>query len=212
MQARLFDLHHSTEKKLKRLKKEAEEDGEYRVAKRLHAVLLCNSGHRSGEISTLLEAPRSKVSEWLKRYEEHGYEGLLEGHRGGRPRGLSEKQEIELSDIIESGPTSYGFLGGVWTSPMVARVIETEFDIIYHPGHVCRLLHQLEFSIQRPRRILAKADPDKQNRWRRYTYPNIKKKPAVKEPIFTSKTKPALGKIQLFTKLGRESPHNRISR
>lgn len=212
MQARIFDFHHSTKKKLGRLKKEAEQDGEYRVAKRLHAVLLCRDGHSSGEISTLLQSPRSKVSEWLRRYETQGYEALLEGHRCGRPRGLSEKQEVQLADIIESGPTAYGFLGGVWTAPMVTRVIETEFGIAYHAGHVCRLLHELEFSIQRPRRILAKADPEKQNRWRRYTYPNIKKKSVVKAAIFTSKTKPASDKTQPSIKPGRASRRSLISR
>lgn len=212
MQARIFDLHHSTKKKLGRFKKEAEQDGEYRVAKRLHAVLLCSGGHSSGEISSLLQAPRSKVSEWLRLYEDHGYEGLLEGHRSGRPRYLSLEQEVQLSDIIESGPTAYGFPGGVWTAPMITRVIETEFSIAYHPGHVCRLLHELDFSIQRPRRKLAKADPAKQNRWRRYTYPNIKKKPEVKAPIFTSRTKPASDRTAHSTKRGRELPRSLKSR
>lgn len=212
MQARIFDLHHSTKKKLGRFKKEAEQDGEYRVAKRLHAVLLCGGGRSSGEISSLLQAPRSKVSEWLRLYEDHGYEGLLEGHRSGRPRYLSLEQEVQLSDIIESGPTAYGFPGGVWTAPMITRVIETEFNIAYHPGHVCRLLHELKFSIQRPRRKLAKADPEKQNRWRRYTYPNIKKKPEVKVPIFTSRTKPASDRTAHSTKRGRELPRSPRSR
>jgi hypothetical protein len=94
---------------------------------------------------------------------------------------------------------------------MVARVIETEFGIEYHPGHVCRLLHELKFSIQRPRRILAKADPEKQNRWRRYTYPNIKKKPVAKGPTSSSKMRPAFGKTQRSTKLGRESRPNPLS-
>jgi transposase len=82
-----------------------------------------------------------------------------------------------LYDIIDSGPVAYGFLGGVWTSPMIARVIEQEFAVSYHPGHVRKLLHQLGFSVQRPRRTLARANPEKQDRWHRYTYPNIKKKP-----------------------------------
>lgn len=211
MQARILEFHHSTKKKLIRLKKEAEQEGAYRVAKRLHAILLCSGGHTSGEIATLLEAPRSKVSEWLRLYESQGYNGLLEGHRSGRPRELSEEQEVELSDIIESGPTAYGFLGGVWTAPMVGRVIETEFGVTYHPGHICRLLHELEFSVQRPRRILAKADPEKQNRWRRYTYPNIKKKPAAKVPTSTSKMKPASDRTAHSTKPGHESPRNRMS-
>lgn len=204
MRARLLDLHHRTKKRLKRLRREAEQEGEYRVAKRLHAILLCSGGYTSGDISSLLEAPRSKVSEWLRRYEDYGYDGLLEGHRSGRPRELSKGQEQELADIIESGPTAYGFLGGVWTGPMIKRVIEMEFEIAYHSGHVCRLLHQLGFSVQRPKRILAKADPEKQNRWRRYTYPNIKKKPIVKEEISTSKMKRALDKTQPFTKHGHE--------
>jgi len=40
---------------------------------------------------------------------------------------------------------------------MVAWVIEEEFGIQYHPGHVRRLLHRLGFSVQRPRRVLARA-------------------------------------------------------
>src|SRR2546429_5380991 len=40
-----------------------------------------------------LQAPRSKVSEWLARYEAHGVEALLEGYRSGRPAGLSLQQK-----------------------------------------------------------------------------------------------------------------------
>jgi len=170
-------LHHKTVEKLLRLKKEAEVDGAYRVARRIHAVVLNHEGKTSGEITNILKTPRSRVSEWLKNYEHYGHEGLLEGYRPGRPAELIEQQKVVLCDIIDSGPVAYGFLGGVWNSPMLARVIEEEFEVNYHPGHVRRLLHQLGFSVQRPRRILAKADPAKQDRWHRYTYPDIKKKP-----------------------------------
>jgi len=53
---------------------------------------------------------------------------------------------------------AYGLDSGIWTSPMLDWVIEEEFRVHYHPGHVCRLLHQLGFSGQRPRRRLARAD------------------------------------------------------
>jgi transposase len=42
---------------------------------------------------------------------------------------------------------------------------------------VRKLLHALGFSVQRPRRVLARADVQAQDRWRRRTYPNLKKKP-----------------------------------
>lgn len=176
MEPRIIKLHTQTYSKLLRLKKTAEEEGAYRVSKRIHAVLLNGDGKASGEISNLLKSPRSSVSEWLRNYEDYGYEGLLEGHRSGRPKELTDSQQQRLTDIIDSGPVAYGFLSGVWTSIMITQVIEEEFSISYHPGHVRKILYAMDFSVQRPKKHLAKADPLQQNKWRRYTYPNIKKK------------------------------------
>ena len=176
MRARFVRLSPRKAQELSALKKEAEKDGAVRVAKRIHAVLLSHQRHSSGVISRLLEAPRSKVSLWLQQYEEHGWEALLEGHRSGRPKLLEAAQQNQLSDIIDSGPIAYGFMSGVWTSPMIARVIAEEFGVEYHPGHVRKLLQDLGFSVQRPRRKRAKADPALQDRWQRYTYPRQKKK------------------------------------
>lgn len=209
MHARFLKLHHRTEDKLIRDKKAAERDGAYRVATRIHAVLLNNDGKTSGEIAFLLKRPQSCVCEWLKNYEEFGYEGLLEGHRSGRPPGLSESHQIALGDIIDSGPVAYGFLSGVWTSPMIARVIQEEFGREYHPGHVRKLLSQMGFSVQRPKRLLAKADPQSQNRWRRYTYPNIKKKRGTKKPTSSSKTRLASARTRPSTRPGPASLPNR---
>lgn len=107
-------------------------------------------------------------------------DGLLEGHRPGRPPALSDQQKQKLADILDSGPVAYGFTTGVWTSPMVARVVEEEFYVAYHPAHVSRILHEIGFSVQRPKKMLAQADKNLQSRWIRYKYPNIKKKPRAK--------------------------------
>jgi len=174
---RIIKLHVKTHDKLISLKKEAEQCGEYRVAKRIHAVLLSNQEMPSTEISKIIHTPRQNISEWLRNYERHGYDGLLEGQRSGRPSGLSEQQLIELGDIIDSGPIAYGFTTAIWTSIMIRDIIYDEFSVKYHPGHVRKLLHALDFSVQKPKRILARADEEEKNRWRRYIYPNIKKKP-----------------------------------
>jgi transposase len=178
MQARQIELHYQTRCQLERSMKAAEQDGVYRVAKRIHAVLLNAKGKTSGDIADILNSPRSSVSEWLRNYEQFGYDGLLEGHRSGRKSELTQKQKIQLADIIESGPVAYGFVPGVWTSIMIAQIIEEEFSVHYHHGHVRRMLYDLGFSMQRPKKILAKADVDAQKKWCRYTYPNIKKKRA----------------------------------
>src|SRR5258708_39286729 len=179
MMPRLLKLHPSTYQRLVRLSKEAEREGAYRVAKRLRAVALNSEGHTSGELAKILQAPRSKVSEWLQRYQTDGINGLLEGYRSGRPSGMSEKQQKQLGDILDSGPVAYGLDSGIWTSPMIAWMIETEFGIQYHPGHVRKLLHGWGFSVQRPRRVLARADAAAQDRWHRNIYPALKKSPSA---------------------------------
>ena len=177
VRARYLQLHYKTAEKLLQLQKEAEKDGQYRVAKRMHAVLLNHDGKTSGAIADILKAPRSKVSLWLSNYEQYGYESFLEGYRSGRPSGLTEQQKMELADIVDSGPVAYGFSSGIWTAIMIGQVIQNEFGIEYEARHVRRLLGDLDFSVQRPKRLLANANPALQNKWVRYTYPNIKKKP-----------------------------------
>ena len=150
MLPRMLRLHPSTYQRLVRLSKEAEKDGAYRVAKRLRAVLLNAEGYTSGELAELLQSPRSKVSEWLQRYQSDGVDGLLEGYRSGRPSELTQKQQQQLGDILDSGPVAYGLDSGIWTSPVIAWLIEEEFGIQYHPGHVRKLLHDWGFSVQQP--------------------------------------------------------------
>jgi len=186
-----------------RLCKQAAQEGAYRVARRLHAVVLNMEGRTAPEIASLLKVHRSKVSLWLHHWQQEGMEGILEGHRPGRPKQLSDQQLQILADILDSGPLAYGFHSGVWTCPMVSRVIEEEFSVPYHPAHVSRILHQLEFSVQRPRKVLARADKGAQSRWVRYRYPDIKKKPKAKEPPSFSRTKPLSGRTPLSTRPGR---------
>ena len=81
MLPRLLRLHPATHRRLVRLSKEAERDGAYRVAKRLQAVVLNAEGRTSGELATVLKAPRSKISEWLSRYQQFGLDGLLKAGR-----------------------------------------------------------------------------------------------------------------------------------
>jgi len=134
MLARLLRLHPKTHSRLVRLSKEAERDGAYRVAKRLQAVVLNSEGRRSGELAGILKAPRSRVSEWLSLYQRYGVEGLLEGYRSGRPPLLTAEQRAHLGDILDSSPVAYGLDTGLWTSPMLAWVIEEEFGVAYLPS------------------------------------------------------------------------------
>ena len=38
----------------------------------------------------------------------------------------------------------------LWTCERVAHLIEKNFEVDYHPGHVWRILRQLNWSVQQP--------------------------------------------------------------
>ncbi len=59
------------------------------------------------------------------------------------------------------------------------QAIYEEFGVEYHDGHVRKLLYDFGFSVQSPKRILALADKEKQNKWISKTYPDVKKKPKM---------------------------------
>jgi len=179
MQPRFIQLHPRTKNNLQVKMREAAADGADRVAKRIHAVLLNSEENSSGRISEILNSSRSKVSEWLKIYDEQGFEGLKEGERSGRPGRLTDLQKIILCDIIDSGPIAFGYSSGIWTSKRIAQAIYEEFAVEYHDGHVRKLLYDFGFSVQSPKRVLARADKEKQDKWVSKTYPDVKKKPAM---------------------------------
>jgi len=164
------------------LRKQAMADKAPRVALRIQGVLLSLEKHGVSEVAQLLDVHRSTVHTWIQHWNALGKEGLLEGHRPGRPVSLNEEERQRLRDIVDSGPVAYGLQTGIWTSPNITEVIAEEFGVIYHPGHVRKLLRLIGLSVQRPTTRLVQADPAQQRKWTRYTVPNLKKKPRRKKP------------------------------
>lgn len=176
IETRRIGLHYKTCENLKKIKKTAESNGDTRTARRAHAILLNSSGYSSTQIAKLLFCNRSTASKWLKDYEEYGLESLFEGHRSGRPNGLTNEQKMLLGDIIDSGPVSYGYPGCVWSGKMLSKVIFDEFGLLFTERHTTRIIKEIGFSIQCPKRNLINSDPIKKAKWVRFTYPRLKAK------------------------------------
>lgn len=120
---------------------------------------------------------RASINRWLKWYDTLGLDGLRPRKAPGPTPRLNERQREQLTRIIDDGPQAAGFVSGVWTGPMIGELIRKRFGVRYHTHYVPRLLHQLGFSVQRPRKRLARADAEAQAYWLRTKLPRIKKKP-----------------------------------
>ena len=166
----------SAQSKLRAFIASAKARGDLDAWRRGRAVLGYIGQRRVVELAAELDVTRGSVNRWLQWYEALGVEGLLTGIAPGPAPKLSAMQLASLTAIVEAGPLAAGYQSGVWTGPMIGDVIEQRFAVRYHNHHVPRLLHQLGFSVQRPRKRLARADVDAQAYWLRVRLPAIKKK------------------------------------
>jgi transposase len=167
----------SARKTLARFIERAKRDGHLDEWRRGRAVQSYVAGERVVDLAEQLDVTRGSVNRWLQWYDELGIPGLRTRIPPGVPPALSLEQQARLTALLEAGPLSAGYDSGVWTGPRIGDLIETQFGLRFHPHTVPRLLHKLGFSVQRPRKRLARADLEVQQTWLRERLPAIKKKP-----------------------------------
>ncbi len=79
-----------------------------------------------------------------------GWAALKAVPASGRPLKLSTGERQRLEKQLQEGAQAAGFSSDVWTCSRVAEYIERIFGVRYHVDHVGRLLHDLNWSSQRP--------------------------------------------------------------
>jgi transposase len=98
----------------------------------------------------------------------------------GRPAQLDASQLEALRRSLLSSPTAHGFSTELWTLKRVRLLIERLFGVSYSEVHVWRILGALGFSNQKPERRAIERDDAAVARFKRKTWPALKKKPAGK--------------------------------
>jgi transposase len=88
-----------------------------------------------------------------------------------------------LIQFLLKGPLARGYRTNLWTTKRIAQLIEEEFGVPYHPNHIGRLMHRLGWSHQMPKKRAARRDDAAIERWKRNSWPRIKKKPLGWAPI-----------------------------
>src|SRR5918912_1159943 len=139
---------------------------EGRAWRRLRALHLKQQGWYQRDIAEALGVREETVSRWLARAQGGGPKALLAHPASGHPPKLSEAQKRLIPEFLWHGAEAYGFRGDVWTRARIARVIEEEFGVRYHPGHVGRLLAELRWTPQVPIRRAVQRDEPAIQRWR----------------------------------------------
>src|SRR5258707_7247881 len=158
--------------------------------RRKQAVRLFASGRLTqAEIARRLEVTRTSVHRWHVAWRRDGPTACRGAERAGRRRRL-ERSDLQVLDrALRAGAATWGFPSDLWTLPRVARVIEKVTGVAYHPGHVWRILRDLNWSRQRPARRAKERNEKAIKQWVAQDWPRIKKTLAGSGPGSSSKTR-----------------------
>jgi transposase len=143
----------------------------------------------NSEIGRRLRVCNQTVSRWRKQYRAGGKAALRKAGRAGRKRLLSATDEQRLVGLLRQGPERLGYETPLWTCDRVAHLIEDEFGIRYHTGHVWKILRQMNWSPQQPVGRALERDERAIEQWKKQRWPAIKKKPGRKAARSSSSTK-----------------------
>jgi transposase len=155
----------------------------WKEERRKRAWALYQAGWPQKQIAAALGVTKGAVSQWIKAGKAGGETALRARKSTGSPRRLSTEERQRIPGLLERGAESFGFRGDLWTCPRVAKVIERELGVKYHPAHVSRILKELGWTPQKPiRRAKQRKEAEIQS-WKTERWPELKKRrPKQVEP------------------------------
>jgi transposase len=157
--------------------------------RRLQAVRLLNEGLNESEVARRLKVSHTSVNRWAGVLAKQGAPGLKQAKRAGRKPRLSREDLKRLEQGLLKGPEALGYETPLWTLWRVGHLIEKEFGVRYHNGHVWKILRQLNWSCQRPVGRARERNEQGIQHWKKVEWPRIKKKPRKRGAPSSSSTR-----------------------
>jgi len=157
--------------------------------RRMEAARLLRAGLSQAEVARKVGVHRQSVSRWARELAGSGLRGLRKAERTGRPPRLTAAQLRDLERALKRGPEAFGFTSGLWTASRVRNLIEYRTGVRYHEDHVWRILRKLNWSCQRPAGRALERDEQAIRYWKKYRWPQIKKKRSARGEPSSSSTR-----------------------
>lgn len=99
---------------------------------------------------------------WLNAFNEVGIDAIQPALPPGRPSRLSEEQKASLKEDVRKHPRDLGYDFSNWEGKSVVFHVSEKFNVELGVRQAQRLLHQLGFTLQRPKYCFKKANPKQQ--------------------------------------------------
>jgi transposase len=117
-------------------------------------------------VAAVIGISRMTLCRWIKRFRMSGINGLCDKPKGHKASKLGEKEREFISKWLNEGKNSKG-KPIHWTLPKLVIEIKNEFGIQVGKTSLWRTLKKMKFVMKVPRPVHAKADPIKQDEFKK---------------------------------------------
>ena len=140
--------------------------------RRRRAVQAVAKGESRKTVAKVLGVHYRTVARWVRQARQPGG---VDAKPQPRPEpGLSDADLRKLEGLLVKGAKAHGWHNELWTAARVARLIEREFGLDYHPEHVRKVLkRRLGWTSQKPRRKARERNDKEVARWVGDEFPRI---------------------------------------
>ncbi len=143
--------------------------------RRRRALALLDEGFSLNAVGRRIECNPSSVMRWRDARRQGGDSALQVRFSPGRPLKLAAAQRKRLVRLLLKGPMAAGYRTNLWTTARIAKLVESQFGVSYHPDHIGRLMHSQGWTPQNPERRALERDEEEIERWKQENWPRIKK-------------------------------------
>lgn len=170
-----IDGHESDIKEIKNALKNTKN---VRLYKRYSVLLKHFEGFTNRKIAEMENIDEHTVGNYIKKYKTDKLDGLNMGHSNGKKRRINPEQEKLIVEIITTKTTDeVGFESRKnWTIELIRQWVIKEFNITMSHRGMAEVLYRLNLSYTRPTYVLAKADKEKQEKFKN-DFEELKKTP-----------------------------------
>jgi putative transposase len=169
-------MEKSKEAKIEELKTAERNATKKAEARRLLTVRLLMEGYIIPQVMQITNNSEKTVYNCRNRYEAEGVSGLATKPSTGKPNKLTSEQECELYETIKTKlPNQVGFAPFVnWTAPLAVQWVHEKYNVKFSERGMRDLFKRIGLSYTRPTYTLKKADPEKQEQFKK-DFEQIKK-------------------------------------
>jgi len=129
-------------REIKYLEKLMKNEKNLKIKDRIRAIFLLKKNYKQYEVAEILGVTERTLFNWKIRYEQHGYDGLLDKPIPGRNTFLDDEDMTKLKDLLKKRP--------YWTAKEIQSLINEEFGRLFVLRQVHRILRKLGMHCGKP--------------------------------------------------------------